>query len=522
MSERPYQPVRVWVSSDHWPDSRTLRSFARDVVRLERPRTDEQKALALYRWVTRTILWGGQIREGPPGCWAVEQDLIKMLNVHGYGYCDGWGRLFSALWQSLGGEAYKTVVYNDGLVPAHTQSEIWYTDADGVRRPHAFDVFHQVAVRTRDASRICSFQDMFADKTLLTEPTEPVQPFYIRDDQRAAHANAKYIGYPLRSLNPLPTYDIRPSLRPGTELTRLWQPLGYPYHTDFPSLGSAGSRRCPSGLHDPYAAYLPDGAPREPDNEPLNRPYLRRCRHRQCKQYNQFVRFYANGRFRYRPPLNAWPALLAAAWEPSVTVQPGRNGVRPVRPLELATLIVPVECPYIFTHGLLRFRYTKAHPGDWVAINASTDAGKTWRQLYRAPARRPSRPAHVEIDLGAKPYERREVSIFGRYNLWLRFEMIAVETVAGLSISNIEFEGIFQHNPYLIPRLMPGENRWRVQSAPFDPRARISVELVWDDRAGKARRFVHRLRSASDQFVLKPRAAEPADVRMQALTIRCD
>ncbi len=129
---KPYRLPQVWVSCDRWPDPGRLKTFVRDIFRIERPRTDEQRALAVYRWITRTFMWGGQTVEGPPNMWAVEPDLIKTLNVHGYGYCDGWGRLFSALWQAAGREAYKIVIYNDTPVPAHTLSEIWYNDADVV------------------------------------------------------------------------------------------------------------------------------------------------------------------------------------------------------------------------------------------------------------------------------------------------------------------------------------------------------------------------------------------------------
>ena len=516
---KPYRPPQVWVSCDRWPDPGRLKTFVRDIFRIERPRTDEQRALAVYRWITRTFMWGGQTVEGPPNMWAVEPDLIKTLNVHGYGYCDGWGRLFSALWQAAGREAYKIVIYNDTPVPAHTLSEIWYNDADGVYRPHAFDVFHQVAVRTRDGSRICSFDEMFADKSLVTDPTDPVLPFYIRDDQRAIHANAKYIGYPIRSVIPPPHHDIRPVLRPGTELTRLWRPLGHPYRTD--GVISPDSR-CASSLHDSYTAYLPDGSAREPENEPFYRPYLRRCTNRRCKQYGQLVRFYANGRFRYRPKLVSNADLARAASHPPLAIRTTRNRLAPQRPLHLATFVMPVQCPYIFTDGLLNFSYVKKHPGDYVGVHASTDGGKTWRQVYQAPVRRATRPRKVRLDLGAEPYKRREVSIFGRYDLWLRWEMVAIDNAASVSIGDIEFDGIFHHNPHVAPRLMPGDNRWRVDATSVEPSCRLSVELCWDDLAGKNRRQVHRIRARREQFNVRPRAKQPADIRMQALTIRCD
>ena len=55
------------ISNDRWPDSYTLRSFAESAIRIERARTEEEQAVALYNWIARTMTIGGPPHEGAEG-----------------------------------------------------------------------------------------------------------------------------------------------------------------------------------------------------------------------------------------------------------------------------------------------------------------------------------------------------------------------------------------------------------------------------------------------------------------------
>ena len=88
----------VWVSCDRWPDGSDMRRFGMDAIRLSRATTDHEKALAVYRWVRRWMIFNNR-----RGCsterlnpdtighpWVMQGD--KLLNVYGVHWCGGQAR----------------------------------------------------------------------------------------------------------------------------------------------------------------------------------------------------------------------------------------------------------------------------------------------------------------------------------------------------------------------------------------------------------------------------------------------
>ena len=83
----------VWVSCDRWPDGSDSRRFGLDAIRLSGARTEHERALAIYRWVRRWMIFTNE--RGAPterlvlGRRPCVHQPGKLLNVYGAHWCGG-------------------------------------------------------------------------------------------------------------------------------------------------------------------------------------------------------------------------------------------------------------------------------------------------------------------------------------------------------------------------------------------------------------------------------------------------
>lgn len=68
----------IWVSCDRWPDGSDPRRFGRDAVRLSKAKTDHEKALAVYRWVRRWMIYNNK-----KGCPTELLNLLPTATAYG-------------------------------------------------------------------------------------------------------------------------------------------------------------------------------------------------------------------------------------------------------------------------------------------------------------------------------------------------------------------------------------------------------------------------------------------------------
>ncbi|MCX7804270.1 MAG: hypothetical protein N3A38_03670 [Planctomycetota bacterium] len=506
----------AWAWFDRWPDPLSLEKFAADILRLSGARTGEEKAVALYRWVNRVFRWGPAYHEWTSIGWTNDDDLIKTLAVFGCHYCDGWGRLTSALWNAgrMGAPAEKLVVWVPSGVVGHTMTELTYEDADGVERPHAFDVFHQVAARTRDGKRFASFEDIMADKSLWIEPTDPLIPWYYRPSQRETKHNARYT-VPSYGLLLAPRHDLRHRLRPGTEVTRYYEPCFPPYRVR-PSAGSPKEGEC-RYLHDSEDIYLPDGSPRDPENEPYFRAYARKCDWPGCRLHGKTLRFYGSGEMIVRPPLSVDAGLAASSSHELLWAGAEDGRLVQRRDRQLACYVLPVECPYILTGGTLSFSWMKADPLDYVGLGLSPDGGTGWNNIWSAPLEKADRPVRVELPMGLEEFLAGKPSVYGRYRLYFRFEILSHGPKTNCCFSDIVFRGTFMHNDAVSPRLLPGRNRFVLSGGSAG--IPVRMELEWEEcGAAKSAAFQSSAHEISENIFVGGR--NPWDVRMRRLALK--
>ncbi|MFO7900629.1 MAG: HEAT repeat domain-containing protein [Planctomycetota bacterium] len=200
------------VTCDRWPDCTDLRQFGLDAVRIEGAKTNEEKALAVWRWMRRcTMRTNGQSpHEG--GRWV---DASKILNVYGAHHCGGLSLLLADIWRSTGYPARR--LYRHG----HTLGDLWYEDTDGVGRYHTFDNNYGWFVYTRDGSRIAHAEEIGADFSLYDLPSRTHVPWIDKKCWCWGWCHMWQMALP----------DPRPmNLHPGESVTRLWGNIGKPHH----------------------------------------------------------------------------------------------------------------------------------------------------------------------------------------------------------------------------------------------------------------------------------------------------
>ena len=104
----------VWVSTDGWPNSLTLATFASDVLRLSGAKTGQDKAIAMWHWSRRLMRTGPTLSEGARGREKQSHDPLKILNISSQGDCMVHGNFASDLAGELEWGRYDIV---HGMLP---------------------------------------------------------------------------------------------------------------------------------------------------------------------------------------------------------------------------------------------------------------------------------------------------------------------------------------------------------------------------------------------------------------------
>jgi hypothetical protein len=509
-----YSPA--WVAIDRWPDPLTYDRFARDIIRLSGATTGEQRAVAVYRWVNRVFRWGPPYHEWSSLGWVNSDDVIKILAIHGCHYCDGWGRVSSAIWNAgaMGAPDEKLVAWVKSGSPGHTMNEFTYEDADGVERGHAFDVFHQVSSKTRDGKRYATWNEVFEqDRTLWDTPTDPLEPFYYKPSQREGKNNTKYSVASHGLLLP-PQHDLTHHIRAGTKIIRFFAPTNSPYHAEVKDLKSSFDG-C-NMLHDPESAYNEDGSPHDPFNEPFFRPYLQKCKTHGCKMEGKPVRFYASGEHVVRPPLDSTAALQASSSHSLLHVKAEKGRMVQAKTRQIACYILPVECPYILTEGTLTFKYAKKDPLDWVAVHASPDGDLRVANIWTSSQEAKPKAEKVEVKLNLKEFLESKPSVYGRYTIYFRFELLSRGDPGSCWFEDIEFRGAFMHNCMVSPIFQPGRNRFVLTGGSAG--SPVKVDIEWEEK-GKAKNFSATAAQEMLSDNIPCPVKEPFDIKMKSVTL---
>lgn len=454
----------IWVSCDRWPDGSDARRFGLDAVRLSGARTDHEKALAVYRWVRRWMIFNNKkgcpterLNPGPAGHpWVKQAD--KLLNVYGVHWCGGQARVVEQVWRALGYRAEKVARGGHTIVGLH------YQDFDGIERWHGLDVSHSAVAWHESYRRLLSL------------------------DELSSQWYAYYYQYGLPGNGHLYFNDHRMelALRPGERLERLWGNVGKPYQ-DNAAQGRGMAERVPAYERGPYFPFT-----------------------------------YGNGLWRYAPD------LTRPGWEKGLAEPPRRMRAGKLQPLasgKTATAVWHFRSPYIVSDAEAVIKVFRKSPDDVVRLHLSVDSGKTWKVVWECPSEMvgekeivvPLCPKFEVSEKGPSPPEDFN-SPFGRYAYRLKLELLARDRPEDCRVEAIAFETTVQLNLYSLPQLQPGRNTINVRGG-ITPGSALRVTYLWDDPQGKDRRHVTLVEKTPFSYVIVAGGKTWEDCVCRSITI---
>ncbi|MCG3179651.1 MAG: hypothetical protein BIFFINMI_01992 [Phycisphaerae bacterium] len=513
----------VWVRTDRWPDPKDLGRWARDIFRIARARTGEQRALALFDWTLICVARGGPAcHEGPRGHEAYLMDTLKYLVVYGGNYCDGVSRLMVNAWQAAGAGAGRKIVFNR---LGHTIAELRYRDADGRTRWHAFDPQQGWWVRLAGDGPIASLDDIDAAPDLLLSPRTPPPLFFFSDRSIDRYRDReRSTAFRVVGQSPSPRHRMRMDLRPGMCWRRTWRPgpQYWPYrlaaerHTvvypwvDRDSLGRPIGR-LPLGRH--VAPYLQPTPADAWIGGMKARP--RRCRLAGMSELSWCVPLAGAGlrlaaESAHGLTGEARPTAARALLHPSAT---GRVGVAVLR----------VASPYLISDAEIRaVARCGTDPLDMVGIHISIDGGASWTQvggnLFEQRGRLSARPRKLVAAIGREARDAGGFSVAGRYDYLVRIDLLARHDAGAVGLDDLTITTRCICNMMALPMLLPGDNRVTVTAS---GNGRLKVGYRWREKARGLRTAARTLPPGGGTFAVRVGGCEPADARMEEVTVEC-
>ena len=394
LSLRP-AAVGVKVVCDRWPDGSDLRQFGLDAIRLSGAKTEQEKAIAVWRWVRR---WSMYTNGNVPTEKALKRsyidDPIKVLNVYGTHWCDGLSRAMEMVWRALGGRAEK--LYRGG----HTMCDVRYRDADGVERWHLFDVSEGGYMYHRSLKRLLSPDEMSLDIYN-----------YMQNWVHCAHL-------------PWPTHRVEISLRRGESILRLWGNEGTPYQDNV----RYDHQTVPDSERGPYRIGYGNG--RLVYQVPISDAEA------------------------WRDGLAAEPVEMVCRDGSLQPAAPGRTASAQWRirsPYVIARAFVEIEGRRSSDRDVIRLLLSLDEGRSWREVWRADRVG----EFATGPVDIcPTYGVTMKADPPSGFF-----SPFGRYAYRLKLQMQSAGGAGEVEVRRLVFRTVFQHNIYHLPQLQPGRNR---------------------------------------------------------------
>ena len=459
----------VNVICSNWPATLSLQDFGESSVRIFRARTDEEKAIAVWRSIQHLTTATGVIPKEPALGIGYVLEPLKLLNVYGGHWCDGLSRVMEMTWRSLGYRAQK--FYNFG----HTLADCHWKDIDGVERWHLFDVSQHWYVYDRSGKHVATKDELALDDSLIYLPSRgpiPSQPFPIQPSYvHAGHLDMK-------------PHDMGIHLRIGETMERSWGNEGKPYYNLF------GKEKRKDFVHGPY---------------PIT---------------------YGNGRLVYEPDLSKRiykQGLFQTPTNLTCTEEDGlRPALHPSKASEKGVAIFKVSLPYVVSDAWVKARLVRENLRDEIKFSLSVDSGKTWRTIWETGGKTGIiNLDHVYFCESFDPDKEDQAKVitpFGRYEYLIKIEIKAAEKISSCGLESLSVVTVFQHNLFSLPMLWPGRNLITVQGD-LNPDSILRVTYVWDDTTGQRKTDIVTIGTLPYQYEILAKGKNWEDVVCRSIKI---
>ena len=470
-----YGATSVKVVSDRWVDTSSLRDFGESTARLMDAQTNEEKAIAVWRFIQQCTAVTGTIPKEPAYGVSYVVDPMKLLNVYGAHWCDGLSRIMIMTWRSMGYRAEK--FYKWG----HTLTDCWWEDEDGVDRWHLFDVSQHWFVYDRSGTHIASADEIMLDYSLISIPSKTPIPDIPSGFGLWSYVHAGHLNWSKHSM--------LLNFRPGESFTRLWGNIICPYYNVFLGRNRIIKEKARDFEHGPY---------------PLT---------------------YGNGILVYKPDLSRSSFKKRLFTEPknlATTEEDGKSpDLHPATPGKPGIAIIRISSPYIISDAWISGKFVRNTRDDKIVISISVDGGKHWKEVYRADKIGIFNIEKHKIATKFNPEENYPsglITPFGHYEYLLKIKMEAASKISDCGIYNLSITTITQHNIFSLPQLWPGKNIITV-TGEIAPDTSLRITYVWDDRMGKERRNVAIVENTPYKYEILTDGEKWEDVICKSITI---
>ncbi|MBI3650744.1 MAG: HEAT repeat domain-containing protein [Acidobacteria bacterium] len=442
------------ISNERWPDASSLRAFGESAIRIQRARSEEEEALAVYDWIARVMTIGGSPYEGLPEHEVYVQDTLKILTVYGNHWCDGQARIYETVWRALGKQSRRLYI----PMRHHTIVELLWRDSDGKERWHVLDVNNGWYVRNAQGW-IANSEDIERDPLLVLAANQDLK--------------MRTKGWLRTHLTPMPEHSMDIQLRRGESYSLLWDNGGVYYLN-------------------------PKTIPTVPASSSLFKPG------------GDYERFIGGGEMIFAPDLSnpSWTDDLAA--EPTnAKLLAGR--ITTAAANQPAVFTYQFDFPYVIADAVIEGAAFKSAANASAAISFSTDEGKTWTPAWKAADMNQSQ---VKLSLGIEREKSGQASVRGFYSYLLRFEMQG--DPSQIAFSNLKFTHRTMMNRMTLPNLQPGWNRFKVAAQTMTADSALKLVVEWEDKEGlqRAERIADHL---PFEFEVFANTSGGATVQMRAL-----
>jgi hypothetical protein len=392
--------VNVVLASHRWPDCTTNRTAIQDIFRLEGAKSDEEKAIALWKWFRLLVsATGAYAYEGEtPGREELVYDPHKIFTVYGAHQCDGMSWSMVPLWRAAGYIAY------DECHLGHTIASLRYRDADGQFRFHDLDPQRRIIHWDSRYNRVGTW-------------SMPLMRALVH----------RHLVAPQR------VHTLRTSLRIGETLMRKWDGEGFVIAWDRPPQKIVLAENAPA-----YFAYRPgrrDGI------------YAAAGEESQMLDVDTTGEHFADALF---PGSRNFACSRAGG---RALLHPRKEGVT-------AEFIYRIASPYVAVEGSCEATLEKGDPSDVCRILLSRDAVR-WRPIYE---KKETGEEKVTIDLGRSARGSGRPHVYTAYTFFVKAELSSARGAKSVGIRGLKVTARRQLNKRTLPNLLPGENILRISA----------------------------------------------------------
>ena len=461
----------VWVGNEAWPTNRSLGEFAKDCFRLSGAKTDRDKAMAFYGWMIRCMQRGGPNPVLSDGCGGYSRCFDPLIDWAscGQGECTFWGWIATEALCAAGLKARRVVVHKNG----HTFYEVWYKGKDGVEQWHAFDPFGG-GYFLNEKGEVASWEQLAKNPRLVQDPLpgHAVPLGHHPDLAHLAHrhqlADQVFIEQPIR--NDRLGWD----LQKGQQVTVLWMPEA-PHKALFawhPEPGEAVPPEAaghPNGAHCEITELSRLGEILYPEHEPYWANYRWPTPGGTGRNEGRPVRWHGSGALRWKPLLRGEAAAAYA-----IQAQFENGTIRPAGQHVFTEVWYHFRLPYLVSFLMLDYDVVGAGD-DYCGFCVSADDRRTlWPLKQKSYA-----PHYGEILNGQREWKRKEPSVQGLREFWLRVDMFSHHASPGLALQGLNVTVGFQHNMDAQPKLVPGDNALWIEAEKLDRNTKLGAEWVY-------------------------------------------